>query len=419
MRFPGLRLFLLLLCAPALQAEETSRTWTDTTGRTFTGTYLSATPEKITIQRAVDGKAFEIERTRLSQDDLTYVDTLGKTPPPPETRPAPPDSGPGFRPDFRQGRRFGRMLAGYDPTQSNFAAPWPKSAGIEKEPPITVIEENAEAKRFIYECPHFRLQCDVPLRRDLLVKVTSVFEACYQVHRAVPLNNRRTRSPDAPKLNAFLFRTLEDYQAAGGMPGTVGSYHTRGDRFLIPLEGLGIRKVGSGYEFDFGAGFHHVYHEIAHQLWADLDEYAGTWMNEGFAEYMACAPYANGRFNLASQPAAAWDFAIGARNKGVASRALGINFNMPPLKDFMNWSQARFYEDPNRNYALGLLLVYYFLHLDGDGSGAGFKACIRACQEGKTREEALQVLLAGRTYEQLQKEFATALRSKGVQIGFE
>jgi len=91
---------------------------------------------------------------------------------------------------------------------------------------------------------------------------------------------------------------------------------------------------------------------------------------------------------------------------------------MPKLRELMTMSQAKFYSDANRNYGFGLLLVYYFILLDGQGDGARFKDCVKARQDGKSAEEARQALLAGRSYEDLEKEVAAAFRRKGIKIRF-
>ncbi|MFD0895078.1 hypothetical protein KBB96_01020 [Luteolibacter ambystomatis] len=411
MRPPFLPLLLLAACC---HAEESSRTWTDSGGRSFEGSYVSATTEKVIIRRATDGKVFEVERDKLSQGDLDYLAAITRRSVPPGGEWGDRPDGP---PDFRLRGRVGTMLTGYEASQANFGAPWPKSAGIAKPPAVTVGEQNAAEHRFIYESPHFRIQSDVALLDDLPVKIASILEAGFQAHHDLPLNNRRTRSPGAPKLRVSLYRTIEDFRADGGLPGTVGSYLAREDRLLIPLEGLGVKKAGSGYEFDFSAGFHNVRHELCHLLWADIGNMAGIWMSEGFAEYMACAPYDNLRFNFVRLPDAALEFAIGG-NKKLASRSLGKEIVMPRLREFMSQSQPEFYEDPNKNYGLGLLLVYYFLVLDGDGSGGRFKAAIKACQD-EGREEALSALSGGRDYVQLEKDFVNALRNKGVTVTFQ
>lgn len=410
--FPGTTrlsaVLLFLLAAFPASGEEASRKWTDLSGRSFEGALVSATPAAVKIRRA-DGKVFEVTREKLSKEDNDYLATAKPAGEEPKPAPAPL---PGHL------ARFGGMLAGYDGKGPNFDAPWPGETGIDQEPAITVIEENAESRRYVYESPHFRFESNVVLRPSLLSKVAMMFEACFQTHHDVPLNNRRTRSPQAPKLKARLFETMAEYQAAGGPQGSAGVYMGGPDEFLVPLEKLGVKKVGSGYMFDYAGDFHTMYHEVTHQLWADLGDYAGIWMIEGFAEFMATAPYRNGRFSFSRQPKFALEYATGYGKKEQGGRALGENITMPKLEKLLTMSQATFYENGNANYGYGLLLVYYFILLDGKGDGALFRDCIRGIQEGKSQPEALKVLMAGRSYEDLEKEVATAFRKKGIKISF-
>lgn len=409
----------LTLASGLASAAESPRKWTDATGRSFEGTYVSSTPTKVTIRRA-DGKVFDVERAKLSPDDAAYIEAAAKNPetPAPAATTGPATAVPKFAPgDYRA-----HMLLGYDGSKPNFDVPWPTDTGTDKEPEITTIEENAEKKLFIYESPHFRFQSNVVLRPSLLSKVAMMFEATFQTHHDVPLNNRRTRSAKAPKLKAFLFETLAEYHAAGGPSGSAGVYKGGTDEFLVPLEKLGVKKVGSGYMFDYKGDFHTMYHEITHQLWADLGDYAGMWMIEGFAEFMASAPYSNGRFSFIKQPKYALEYATAYGKKDNGGRALGEDIIYPHLKEFMSWDQPKFYSgDPNKHYGLGLVLVYYFILLDGEGDkvGANFKACIKASQDGKSEEEARQVLLAGRSYDELEKQFVTAMRKKGLKISYQ
>jgi len=386
-------------------AEEVTRTWTDMSGRSFEGTLLSATPTKISIRRN-DGKTFDVDRARLSAADLDYVTKRSVATPTETNAPANEPATEG-------------MLAGYEGTTANFDVPWPDNPGVEQESPITVIEENVEEKRFIYESPHFRFQSNVLLRPSLLQKVALMFEGTYQMNHDLPLNNRRTRSPKAGKLKARLFETADQYRAAGGPPGSAGVYKGGDDEFMVYLEGLGVQKVGSGYMFDYKGDFHTVYHELTHQLWADLGGYAGIWMIEGFAEFVACAPFSNGRFSFIKQPRYALEYATGYGKKDQGGRALGNDITMPKLSKLMTMSQAEFYSDANKNYGLGLLLVYYFILLDGDGDARLFKDCIKALQADKSEEEARKVLLNGRSYEDLEKSVATAFRRKGIKIAFQ
>lgn len=334
-------------------------------------------------------------------------------------RPWGPDNQDG-RPPPRGGRGWPRIaLDGYDPTTANFDAPWPATAGL-KGPAITkVIEETPAAARFIYESLHFRIQSDVAIQPADLTRIATLFEACFQAHHDIPLNNRRTRSPGAPKLKARLFATMEDYNRSGAPPGTVGAYLGRSDELAVPLESVGLKKTGTGYVFDPATDFHVLFHEITHLLWADLGQYAGTWMSEGFAEYMACAAYRDGRFSFAQLPTSALTFATAHGEKGSnGGRALGTDIVMPRLSELMGWSQEAFYRNPNDNYGYGLLLVHYFLLADGKGDAAKFKSCLKALQSGQSSDEARKILLADGGYEDLEKSFAAAMLKKGIRISF-
>ncbi|MFT3992250.1 MAG: hypothetical protein QM680_12660 [Luteolibacter sp.] len=399
MRLTRYPCFWIALACASLQAQPEPRDWTDDKGRKLAGTYLSATDTTVEIRRA-DGKSFTIPRATLSTDDNHYIDeTRAKTSAP--------------------GKKHNPMLAGYDGTTTNFNDPWPESTSYEGDAPITVIEEVPAEHRFIYESPHFRFQSNVVLRPSLISKVATMFEACYELHRKVPFNNRRTRSPEAGKFNAKLFETPEEYYSAGGAPGTSGFYFGRTDEFIVPLTSLGVQKVGNGYMFDFKGDNQVMFHEITHQLWADLNEYAGTWMAEGFAEFMSTAPYRNGRFSLTQQPGAALEYATAYGKGNHGGRALGKDIRMPRLQTLMTMTQAEFYQNPNANYGYGLLLVYYFIYLDEGNDSSRFKDCIRALQDGKDASAARAVLLGGRSWEQLEADVALKFRAKGIRIKFQ
>ncbi len=310
-------------------------------------------------------------------------------------------------------------LDGYDPATANFSSPWPATAGVKGAAITRMIEESPADSRFIYESFHFRIQSDVAIRPADLTRIATILEACFQAHHDIPLNNRRTRSPGAPKLKVRLFETLEKYKQSGAPPGTVGAYLGRSDELAVPLESIGLKKSGSGYNFDPNSDFHVLFHEITHLLWADLGPCAGTWMAEGFAEYMGCLAYRDGRFSFAQLPNSVLTFATAHGEKGSnGGRALGKEFVMPHLSDLMTLSQETFYKNPNANYGCGLLLVHYFLLADGKGDGAKFKACIKALQSGQSADEARKILLDSGGYEGLEKTFAATMLKKGIRISF-
>ena len=70
----------------------------------------------------------------------------------------------------------------------------------------------------------------------------------------------------------------------------------------------------------------------------------------------------------------------------------------------------------NFNYGFGLILTTYFLHLDGEGDAARAKKFLQALRSGKGGQEAIDVLLDGRSYEEMQEAISKAWKRKRVEI---
>ena len=402
---------IALSCQVACGLE--SRSWTNNKQQTFEGKLIEVAGNDAVIERN-DGKRFHVAIATLSEADRQYV---AKSAPPADARgqatAVPPAHGGAPVPAAVRS-----MLAGYDGSNPNFGSPWPTVVKCEDKVEITVISENDSAKEFIYESPHFRFQSNAVMRKSLISKIALLFEAAFEWHKSVPLNNRRTRSKDAPKLKAMLFETKEQYHQGGGPPGTAGVYMPGKDTFLVPFAEVGAKKIGSGYMYDFNGDPHTMLHELTHQLWADTLD-GGTWFVEGFAEYMSSVPYRGGSFSYSGHARAIKEYALAYGKKNKGGRALGDHITMPHLEKLMGFSQPEFYAGQSRNYGLGLLLVTYFIDMDGNKDSAVFKNAIRAMQEGKSAAEINKVFLNGRSYADLEHDFAKAWRGGGATIEFQ
>lgn len=324
------------------------------------------------------------------------------------------------RPPPRGGPRGPRIpLDGYDPATANFSAPWPETSGLRAPAATKLIEESPAASHFLYETLHFRIQSDAAIQPNHLTKIATLLEACFQAQHDLPLNNRRTRSPGAPKLKVRLFATMESYRQSGAPPGTIGAYLGRADELVVTLESIGLKRMSTGYVFDPLSDFHVLFHEITHLLWADLGFHADTWMTEGFAEYLGCMAYRDGRISFARLPVSTLEFATAHGEKGSnGGRALGKEFTMPRLSELMIWSQDTFYRNPSQNYGQALMLVHHFLLLDGKGDGQKFKSYLKALQSGQSAEEARKILLENSGYEGLENAFAATMLKKGIKVSF-
>jgi hypothetical protein len=178
--------------------------------------------------------------------------------------------------------------------------------------------------------------------------------------------------------------------------------------------------VGTTYILDRDRSSKTLPHEITHQLTPDPYYAPGSrgWFTEGIAEYVAVTPYTVGTYNVRMNLKAISEYvtAFGKNSKG--GRNIGDKIHVRSLKQFFIQDYATFLSDPQRSYGISALLVYYFSHFDGDGDGKRLKAFLGALREGKTGEAALDVLLDGRSYAELEAEIVEKWKRKGVDFTF-
>jgi hypothetical protein len=103
-----------------------------------------------------------------------------------------------------------------------------------------------------------------------------------------------------------------------------------------------------------------------------------------------------------------------------SGRRLGSRIAMTSLERYMNLPYTNFAggKDANKNYGVALLLTYFFYHHDGRGDGARIKQYIKAVQQGKSEGESQKLLLANRSYSQLQQEFRKFCAKGGINLEF-
>jgi hypothetical protein len=246
-----------------------------------------------------------------------------------------------------------------------------------------------------------------------------LFEATYLYCRTLPLAFDGGTKVDG-KFQILLFEKLEDYVKAGGPVGTAGVFVGQRNVVLVPLTSLGVKPVGSSYMLDRDKSSSTIPHELTHQLSPEgyFEKGAMGWFSEGIAEYVATTPYRSGIFNVRGNQKEIIDYVTGYGTKEKGGRALGTKIGMPALKNFMLQSYASFQEEPQLSYGCGLLLTHYFLHMDGDGDGKRIKAFLKALHEGEDGEKSLNLLLDGRTFEQMEADFVKAWSRKGVDFTF-
>ena len=399
------RLLLFLFASSSLLL---ARTFTDTKGRSIEASITQVKGDKVTLVLDKNGKSHDVAISTLSSEDQKYVREWAK-----KSEDSEPNSVADEKPS--------------DSTEAknNFDEEWPTLITIDKDIEIKIVEEDKENKRFVYHSPNYEFICDARLSKNVVKKFAILFETTREYCRLLPVSMMKEHVSDPEFRNkVLLFGKKEDYVKNGGPPKSGGVYllGSRDEAVMAPLESLGVKKVGSSYMHDNKKANDVICHELVHQLTTE-DYYAEAaigWFTEGLAEYIAATPYRSGRYTVRSNLSAIQVQATEAGEKGKSGWALGDDITAPNLKDYMIQPYSEFTKDVEKaklNYGLGILITYYYLHMEEDRSS--ITAFLKALKDGKEGEEALNALLNGRSWDEMEKQISKAWRSRRVKITFE
>lgn len=410
--------FLLLSFVAAFsQAEEATRTWTSSDGKTIEGTIKALVGE--TLKLETERGVFEVPISRFSEEDQAFAREWSKAAAEEMVENA--------------GRNTAPELGNFEDLK---LGEWPQYITDELE--IDLIEEfeGADAKAlvsddeetetgelFIYRTPHFEFRSPDRLSKSVVREFARIFEATFNFVDQMPIG-----LAPKPSANGYyitkLYMSREDYYADGGMQGSGGmfSWRRRGNEMSgvikVPLSNLGVEYTGTRFIVDHKKRSTTLTHEITHQVmmrW--LATPMPTWLSEGIAEFVSSQNFDNGRFKLSSM-----DRAISEE----ITRGQGRDFRMLSAEKLMNISSAEWANElasgmGGLNYNSASAMAYYFLRLDGDGDAAYLVEFLKELVSGdqKAMEEAQsEFLLRGRSYEELEKDIADAWRSEGLKIEF-
>lgn len=391
--------FYLFLTTTLLSA----RTFEDVKGRKIEAEVMSSSGDRVTLKLDKTGKSYEIAMATLSAGDQEYIE---------EWKTNKKSSG-----NIKEGSASGKAKA-----EMNFDADWPKLINSDLGIEIEIVEQGENEGKFIYHSPNYEFICDVGLSKNVVKKFAVLFEATREYCRLLPIATMKAHVPGAEFRNRILlFEHKEDYIKNGGPPSSAGVFMSGrkgGDIVMVPLVSLGLKKVGSSYMYDYKGQNKVLPHELAHQL-TDGEYYkpgARGWFSEGLAEYVAVTPYRSGKYMVRSNLSAIKDYATGFGKKGLGGRALGEDIQAPDLKGYMLQPYSQFTSNANFNYGLGLLITNYFFHMEDDRSN--INAFLKALKSGQSGEEALNLLLNGRSWDEMESDISKAWRSRGVKISF-
>jgi hypothetical protein len=314
---------------------------------------------------------------------------------------------------------------------------WPGPLAVNpKAVVVTQGQQDAANRKFHYQTGSFGFICNAPLAGSVMQEVAADFELTRAALVAMPWG-WQPKPKEGTLFKIYLTETDADYIALGGSDST--SAGSKDDYIFLKFSAMGLKKVGPRYAFDSKQKEEgQVINMTSFLLLGEITSYVHPWANLGIGRLMRDVAYHRGviRFN-GLEPA------MRALLKDEASK--GVNVDLQRLITYMRtqWSQRRTDVRQIRmeNNLDGLLLVYYFGFMDGDGSGAGLHAYyadavrealdLRAYKdtsgaserpvsslrrEEETVERLNQFILKGRDDATLAAEMAAKFRGLGVKL---
>lgn len=342
-----------ILCLGTLSASAQTagemRIWTSADGRTMQARYLSSQAGQAQFQLA-NGQQISLTLDRLSAADRTYIESLAA---------------------------------------ANLT--WPETVEVSTRAlEVKAIEENVAQNKCVYRSEFFQFVTQDKIAVSVMKEIARTFESTHALVQALPWSVNPRPPADLGYYQAKFYLNRRNYILDGGPENSGGVYFT-GDRiFRVPFDSLGLEMRGKTWFKNDNYRNDTLVHEITHQMMHDFLAFLPTWIVEGTAEYTEMLPYNAGKF------------LAGSHQRGLReylkdfSQLRGIQFpDAATLVSHIQITRDQWMKRANsgadgqaRLYHASNLLVYYFSHLDGDGSGARFIRYMKSIAEARDAWEA-------------------------------
>lgn len=384
-----------------------NRIWTDIRGKTIDGTFVKATASSVTLSLS-SGREVTVPLNKLTQEDKDYVkEQLGEAK---KDTTAPP-----AKPKTNKIKKNNEEL----PLElNNYTDPWPSGAKSD-DITVTIISENDG--EYIYETAHFKFISDAKLTLKVLKNLAKTFESAFDVNCALPFSfpcRKVLINPEVKKYEAKFYATESAYYQNGGMPDSAGIFIY--PTIHVPFKSLGLKEHGKAYTLEGRGDPKTLIHELTHQMSLERVRYP-HWFSEGIAEYISCSPYKSGLISFKANKSSIVAYVTEYGKKNTRGRAIGNDLTLDSLQGFMTMNYETFLE-PERvqvSYGFSNLLVYYFCHIDGKGDAANIIKFIESYNTNpRDPKAAYEALLAGRTWEELEKDVSKGMKQLKLKLEF-
>lgn len=365
---------LLALGGFLLAQDEQPRTWTSSDGKKLEGTLEDFDGDQ--VQLRTERGVFKFAISRLSEADQKYIKDWAANAP----------LKVGEFPDF-------------------------------VEVPLDLeVETVSEDGPFVYRSPHFEFHAPERLSKSVVRDFSRIFEATYEVIKALPVGFDPQPRDDG-YFRTELYGSMADYYSAGGLQGSAGVYMPREDKIMIPLTQLGVKKVGERWIMDPDADSGTLNHEITHQVTRRWLGPWPVWFIEGLADYVEAMRYNKGKYTLNNMAGRIEEAIMTYPVTDKTFPMVGVEQLL--TIDHRTWNAMVGAGQGTMNYRSASVMVFYFMHLDGDGDGRAVAEYMRALAKGENPGEALQkCLIRDRDFAALQEEVYDKVRKAGIRIEF-
>jgi hypothetical protein len=279
--------------------------------------------------------------------------------------------------------------------------------------PATLEQQADEDGRRVWHTRFFRIDSDMELPRNQLLRLAQVADTTALVLKAHPLP--LFAPPEGRRSRIAIYADAADYVKAGGFHGSAGFYVSRQALVLVSGDFLANPRdpskalLPANYDEDI------VVHELVHLCMHRQNAGLPQWLVEGLAEYFACAHEGGGRFFFADP-----DKAV---REHLRSRLSPKNPVIPLIKvaevapvDGRGWLrlvESLPEEERYQAYATALLLAHYHLH-----GGPQRLEALKTLLETAPRARREIVLLPQEAATDTQNSLTRFWKPKGMTLDF-
>ena len=406
-------LMLLIIALPhagKAQAAEASRVWKNQQGRELKASLVDVRGAEVWL-KLDNGITSKVQLASLSPADQAYATHWSQKP-------------------------AGKAAGATNQTAAGPALVWPAAVTIDpKALEIIVGEQNAAKREYEYRSGSFRYVAKAPLTGTVMKDVAGDFELASEFVRQLPWG-WVPKPKDGGSFKVYLTETNQDFIDLGGNDTSGGG--AKDDYVFLKFSSLGLKKVGPRYAFDArGRSEGEVMGLTMQLLIGDMRNLLEPWSAVGLDEFIRKMAYHKGALRLSRlDPALKETIVAETRTKPDLKRMLAY-LHMPYKEQRNDVKQIRV-----ENHFDGMMLVYFFGFLDGDGKGSRLHEYYtavaqeslgwRALREsnGKTPRprpagagsypewsaELMKIVVADRTDEQLRSEMAAKFKAIGVKV---